>query len=87
MGECSRASQPFECTTTASGAGETASADCSATSGAGETASADRSATSRAGETAREDPSPAQQLDRLFGQVTPSVVSLCWQYRVGSLGR
>jgi len=59
----------------ASGAGETASADCSVTSGVGETSSANRSATSRAGETAREDPSPAQQLDGFFGQVTLPVVS------------
>lgn len=34
-----------------------------------------RSATSRAGETAREDPSPAEQLDGFFGQVTLPVVS------------
>jgi hypothetical protein len=40
-------------------------------SGVGEIASA----TSRAGETAREDPSPAQQLDGFFGQVTLPVVS------------
>jgi hypothetical protein len=46
-------------------------ADCGVASGVGETASA----TSRAGETAREDPSPAQQLDGFFGQVTLPVAS------------